>query len=75
VGGLPEIVEQRRTGLLVENQPAAIAATIGELKADPELARGLGRAARRRVMEEFTVGRMVRRTMEIYREIYRQVLP
>jgi hypothetical protein len=74
VGGLPEIVEQRQTGLLVENQPAAIAAAIGELQADRELARGLGRAARRRVMEEFTVDRMVRRTMEIYREIYRQVL-
>jgi hypothetical protein len=69
VGGLPEIIEHRRTGLLVENQPAAIAAAIGELRSDPDFARTLGMAARRRVMEEFTVSRMVRRTMEIYRQV------
>jgi len=69
VGGLPEIVEHRQTGLLVENETAAIAAAIGELRADPGLARSLGLAARRRVMENFTVGHMVRRTMEIYRQV------
>jgi hypothetical protein len=69
VGGLPEIVEHRQTGLLVENDPAAIAAAIGELEADLEFARQLGLAARRRVMEKFTVERMVRRTMEIYRQV------
>jgi len=69
VGGLPEIVEHRRTGLLVENEPATIAAAIGELRADPGLAHSLGLAARRRVMENFTVDRMVRRTMEIYRQV------
>jgi len=69
VGGLPEIVEHRQTGLLVENEPAAIAAAIGELQADAELARRLGLAARCRVAEKFTVDRMVRRTMEIYRQV------
>jgi hypothetical protein len=69
VGGLPEIVEHRQTGLLVENEPAAIAAGIRELQADPALARRLGIAARRRVMESFTVQHMVRRTIDIYRQV------
>jgi hypothetical protein len=67
VGGLREIVRHRETGLLVENRVEEIAAAIRELLADPALARGLGREARRDVMERFTVDRMVRRTMEIYR--------
>jgi hypothetical protein len=69
VGGLPEIVEHGRTGLLVENEPASIAAAIHELRCDPDLARRLGAAARQRVLENFTVDRMVSRTMEIYRQV------
>jgi hypothetical protein len=69
VGGLPEIVEHGRTGLLVENEPASIAAAIHELRCDPDLARRLGAAARQRVLEKFTVDRMVSRTMEIYRQV------
>jgi glycosyltransferase involved in cell wall biosynthesis len=67
VGGLREIVRHRETGLLVENRVEEIAAAIRELLADPALARRLGDAARRDVMERFTVDHMVRRTMEIYR--------
>ena len=69
VGGLREIVRHRETGLLVENRVEEIAAAIRELLADPALAQRLGRAARQDVMERFTVDRMVRRTMEIYRRI------
>jgi glycosyltransferase involved in cell wall biosynthesis len=67
VGGLREIVRHRETGLLVENRVEEIAAAIRELLADPALAQRLGDAARRAVMERFTVDHMVRRTMEIYR--------
>ncbi len=69
VGGLREIVRDGETGLLVENRVEEIAAAIRALLADPELARRLGAAARRTVMERFTVGHMVRRTMEIYRRV------
>ena len=69
VGGLPEIVADHRTGLLVPNEPAAIAAAIRELRADPELALSLGAAGRRRVAEEFSIDRMVRRTMEFYTQV------
>jgi hypothetical protein len=69
VGGLPEIVQHRRTGLLVDNDAAQIAAAIRELRDDPESARRLGEAARQRVIENFSVDHMVRRTMEIYRQV------
>ncbi len=69
VGGLPELVRDRETGLLVDNAPAAVAAALVELLGDPERARRLGQAARRAVMESFTVDRMVRRTMEVYRKV------
>jgi glycosyltransferase involved in cell wall biosynthesis len=69
VGGLPEVVRDRETGLLVENSPAAVAAAIVELARDPEFSRRLGQAARRAVVENFTVNHMVRRTMEVYQKV------
>jgi hypothetical protein len=67
-GGLPEIVRHRETGLLVENEPDAIAAALRELAEDPAFARRLGEAGRRAVAARFTVEHMVRRTIEVYRE-------
>jgi hypothetical protein len=69
VGGLPEIVRDRETGLLVDNEPRAVASAIAELVRDPALARRLGQAARRAVVENFTPDHMVRRTMEVYRKV------
>jgi len=69
VGGLPEIVSHLENGMLVENTPEAFASAIRQLRADPALAGRLGAAARRTVQERFTVERMVRRTMENYRQV------
>jgi hypothetical protein len=69
IGGLPEIVRHRETGLIAENEPAAIAAAIRELRADPEFARQLGAEGRRAVRDHFTLDHMVRRTMEVYRQV------
>jgi len=69
VGGLPELVRDRETGLLVENDPRAVAAALAELAGNPELARRMGQAGRRAVIENFSVDHMVRRTMEVYREV------
>ena len=68
-GGLPEIVSHRENGLLVDGSPQAIAAAIRELLDNPALARRLGDAARRTVAARFTVDHMVRRTMEVYRQV------
>jgi glycosyltransferase involved in cell wall biosynthesis len=68
-GGLPEIVRHRETGLLVDNDRQAIAAAIRELTENHALATRLGHAARRAIMDNFTAGHMVRRTMDVYRQV------
>jgi len=67
VGGLPEAVADGETGLLVA--PQEIADAIRRLRGDPAYAWGLGVNGRKRVMEKFTVERMVRRTMDVYRRV------
>jgi glycosyltransferase involved in cell wall biosynthesis len=69
VGGLPEVIRHRENGLLVTNEPAAIAAAIRELLDNADFARRIGGAARQTVIERFTVDHMVRRTMEVYRQV------
>jgi len=69
IGGLPEIVRHGQTGLLVQNDPAAVAGALRELLDDPARARRMGAAARRAVQENFTVDHMLRRTMEVYRQV------
>jgi glycosyltransferase involved in cell wall biosynthesis len=69
VGGLPEIIHHGENGLLVDNTPQAIAAAVRLLLDDHAFARRVGDAARRTVMERFTVDQMVRRTMEVYRQV------
>jgi glycosyltransferase involved in cell wall biosynthesis len=54
-GGIPEIVEHGVTGLLVARGNAEeLALAIGRLIDDPVLARAMGEAGRRRVLERFT---------------------
>lgn len=67
VGGLPEIVVDGETGLLVPpRDPAALAAAIQRLVADPERIVALGAAGRRRAVEVFGQDRCTARTAELY---------
>lgn len=67
VGGSPEAVEDGTTGLLVPpRDPAALSRAICRLLERPDLADRLGRAARRSVIERFSVERMVRDTERLY---------
>jgi glycosyltransferase involved in cell wall biosynthesis len=69
VGGLPEVIRHGKNGLLVENDEAAIAGAIRQLLDHPETARQIGAAARRTIIERFTVDRMVASTLEAYRRV------
>lgn len=70
VGGIPEIVADGQTGLLVQpQQPDALAAAIVRLLDDAELRHGLGTAGRRHVETHFTVERMARATADLYEEV------
>jgi glycosyltransferase involved in cell wall biosynthesis len=68
VGGLPEIVEDGRTGVLVPaDDPGALAAAIVELASSPGRTAELGRAARVRALQEFSLDRCADRIDELYR--------
>ncbi|MFF5262488.1 glycosyltransferase [Actinomadura viridis] len=67
VGELPGIVTDGRDGLLVPpRDPAALAAAIGRIAADPELRAALGAAARR-TAQRYGVGECVARHEAVYR--------
>jgi L-malate glycosyltransferase len=70
VGGLPEVVVEGETGLLVEpNDPAALGRALEALAADPERAASMGAAGRRRVEAEFTLDRMMERLVQVYQDV------
>lgn len=55
VGGIPEMVEEGRTGLLVPcGQPRELADALATLMADPARAREMGEQGRQRLAERFT---------------------
>jgi glycosyltransferase involved in cell wall biosynthesis len=69
VGGIPEMVEDGRTGLLVPpRDPAALAAAITRLLLDHPFADTLGKAGKDLVHERFCVELMVRAVESIYDE-------
>jgi glycosyltransferase involved in cell wall biosynthesis len=70
VGGVPELVVDGETGLIVEPEdPAALAEALDSLVADPARRRELGRRGRARVLDEFTPERMAHRTVALYRDL------
>jgi glycogen(starch) synthase len=72
-GGLSEVVEDGVTGILVPpGDSHAMAQAILSLLRDPDLRRRMGQAGRERVLTEFTVERVVQRTVAVYQEAVRQ---
>ena len=59
VGGNPEVVIDRETGLLVGDRPHAIASAIATLAVNPAQRNAMGNAGRWRVKRHFTIERMV----------------
>ncbi|MFY1575458.1 glycogen synthase [Verrucosispora sp. WMMD703] len=82
-GGIPEVVADGETGLLVPIDQAGLdgtpvdparfeadlAARLNELLADPERAAALGRAGRRRAVEHFSWDAVAARTLDLYRSL------
>jgi glycosyltransferase involved in cell wall biosynthesis len=68
VGGLPEIVDDGRTGVLVPPRDhRALAGGLVELVLDSERTAAMGRAARERALAEFSLDRCADRIDAIYR--------
>ncbi|GAA4560330.1 glycogen synthase [Planotetraspora kaengkrachanensis] len=81
-GGIPEVVADGSTGLLVpidqgaDGEPhdpdafaAAIAERVNELLGDRELAAAMGKAGRRRAVDHFSWGRIAERTLDLYTSV------
>ncbi|HSG50452.1 MAG TPA: glycosyltransferase [Longimicrobiales bacterium] len=69
-GGIPEVVVDGRTGLLVPPGDAqALAAALTDLLGDPERCAAMGRQARRFVEKERSVDAMVEGNLAVYRAV------
>ena len=70
VGGIPDVVVDNVSGLLVpEKSPAALADAIKRLADDPQLVKQLLEGARNRIAEHFTWDNITRRQIEIYEQL------
>lgn len=68
-GGVPEIIEDGVSGVLIPpKNPALMARTVMDLFANREKARQIGRMARRRTEEYFSIEKNARATEEVYRQ-------
>jgi starch synthase len=78
VGGIPEVVADQRTGLLVHYDPEdtasfenGLAAAVNSLVADPQRAVEFGKAGRLRCIDEFSWAQIAQETLQIYRAVSR----
>ncbi|GEC02841.1 glycosyl transferase family 1 [Streptomyces spinoverrucosus] len=72
VGGIPEVVADGKTGLLVpmdDDFVSGLARALDAVLADPEGARRMGEAGRERAVGEFGWDMVARRTARLYEEI------
>jgi alpha-maltose-1-phosphate synthase len=79
VGGIPEVVLNGATGLLVDYDEAdpgafeaALAEALNRVTADPEAARRMGAAGRERAVREFGWDAVAGRTVAVYEEVLRK---
>jgi len=71
VGGIPDVVEDGRTGVLASpHAPEQFEAALETLANDPEGARAMGRSGRDRLMAQFSLERV----MVAYDALYREAL-
>ena len=83
-GGIPEVVVDGETGVLVPIEQATdgtgtpldpdryvadLARAINELLADPDRAAAMGRAGRQRAVDHFSWDAVAQRTLEVYRSV------
>lgn len=70
VGGIPEVIANGQTGLIVPvRAPDALAAAVCRLLKHPDEARRLGEAGRVRVMQAFSLPVMISQIVEAYHDV------
>ena len=72
-GGIPEVVAEGETGLLVPpGEPEALAVALNALLGDPDRAQAMGQAGRKRAVAEFGWPAIAAQTAELYAELARR---
>jgi glycosyltransferase involved in cell wall biosynthesis len=72
-GGIPEVVESGKNGMLVNSlDPDALAAAMAGLLANPEEAQRLGKVARETVLARFSASHMVDATLQLYQRLNKE---
>ncbi|HTK33404.1 MAG TPA: glycosyltransferase family 4 protein [Candidatus Paceibacterota bacterium] len=67
VGGIPEIIEDMKSGVLIQpRKPAEIAHAIAFYAEHPDVARQYGRSLNESVKKKFALERMVAETLKVY---------
>ena len=70
VGGLPEIIKDGETGVLVPpGEPEPISRVLSELLADPERMEIMGRLGRKRAEDRFDLDRQIGLVLEVLKEV------
>jgi glycosyltransferase involved in cell wall biosynthesis len=73
VGGLPELITHEKEGLLVPPRDTnGLVASILELLHDPDRRRVLGEEGRKKVVAEYSWGRIAQRTIAVYEQVLRE---
>ena len=73
VGGVPEVVADGQTGILVQpGDPAGLAAAVVEVLSDPARAEEMGERGRQRAAAHFDIGEMLERTKAVYADLVRE---
>ncbi|MGA2065032.1 MAG: glycosyltransferase family 4 protein [Thermoguttaceae bacterium] len=76
VGGVPEVLVPEETGFLVPpRDAAALAAALRPLLSSAELRSRMGQAGHQRVLQHFREDEMVRKTIDIYRQMLHNSRP
>jgi glycosyltransferase involved in cell wall biosynthesis len=74
VGGLPEVVEDQRTGILVKpGDPAVLAEAIVRLGADCQRRSAMGVEGRQRAVQNWSIKLMAQHTLKLYYACLRRV--
>ncbi len=69
VGGIPELVEDGVTGLLVDSTPVSLAAALRRLAEDPAIRRRMGEAARAKAERDFRIDSSARTHQALIRHL------
>ena len=69
IPGLAEVVEDGKTGLLVDNDPSTVAAAVERLLGDDDLRARMGQAGRAAVEARFRMENMVENTLLAYQSL------